>query len=67
MVWAVTGRNRLSRIVNTTIDMADIVQIPIEAFNATQHTQSIYDSCIYNEALHSVGKDSPRSYGYASI
>ena len=55
------------RIHSMSVNMADFVQIPIEAFNAFQHSYSIYDFCIYNEALHSVDKDSPRDYGYPSI
>jgi hypothetical protein len=31
-------------------NMADVVKIPIEAFQAIQHSYSIYDYCIYSKA-----------------
>ena len=31
-------------------NVANIVQIPIEAFNTIQHSHSIYDFCIYSNA-----------------
>jgi hypothetical protein len=31
-------------------DMADVVQIPIEAFCAIKHSYSIYNYCIYEHA-----------------
>jgi hypothetical protein len=37
-------------------NMAGIVQIPIEASNAIQHSHSIYKFCIYNKAPRSTGK-----------
>jgi hypothetical protein len=34
-------------------DMADVVQIPIEAFCAIQYNSSIYNYCIYGWAIKS--------------
>jgi hypothetical protein len=34
-------------------NMAGIVQIPIEAIQAIQHSHSIYNFCIYSKAPHS--------------
>ena len=36
------------------VNMADIVRIPIEAFNAVQQSLSIYSFCIYSKARPSV-------------
>lgn len=38
------------RIDSMSGNMADVVQIPIEAFNSLQHNHSIYRFCIYNKA-----------------
>src|ERR1039458_6763505 len=37
------------RVNSMPINMADIVQIPIEAFQAVEHNYSIYKVCIYNK------------------
>ena len=34
-------------VESMTVNMADIVQTPIEAFNAIQHGYRIYRFCIY--------------------
>ena len=39
----------LRRVDSVQGDMGDIVQIPIEAFQAIQHTASIYRFCIYSK------------------
>ena len=40
-------------------NVADIVQIPIEGFNAIQHNFSIYSFCIYSQG--GAGPTGPRT------
>jgi hypothetical protein len=43
------------RVDSVPGNMADIVQIPIEAFKGIQHSNSIYKFRIYSQATHSAG------------
>ncbi len=45
------------------VNMADIVRIPIEAFNAVQQSLSIYSFCIYSKARPSVAKEFTNKLG----
>ena len=44
------------RVHSMPVNMADIVQIPIEALNAIEHSHGIYNYCMYNKTLHSVAR-----------
>src|ERR1039457_1945953 len=51
----------LRRVDSMPGNMPGIVPIPIEALNAIQHSNSIYDFCIYTKAPHSAGKHGGRA------
>ncbi len=51
------------RVDSMSGNMADIVQIPIEALKAIQHSHSIYNFCIYSKATFSRRFENRRALG----